>query len=122
MYVHKQEEHLLHQNSDAALYDRFASAIFAYVRLHTLSREDAEDLTVEVFMAALERNNLAGMPEKEQLTWLRRVAHNKFVDQYRRTARQAAPITLEMVEETMYGDERLSPEYSAAYTEDTAPV
>ena len=44
---------------DPALYDRYGPAIFAYVRLYTSSREDAEDLTLEVFLAALEHKNLA---------------------------------------------------------------
>lgn len=33
----------------AALFDLYGKAIFAYLRLHTASREDAEDLAVEVF-------------------------------------------------------------------------
>ncbi len=40
-----------------ALYDRYAQAIFAYARLHTPSWEDAEDLTIEVFLVALEHRS-----------------------------------------------------------------
>ena len=74
-------------NEDAVLYDRYGFTIFSYVRLHTASREDAEDLTLEVFAAALERDNLRALSEQEQLAWLRRVAHNKLVDGYRRVSR-----------------------------------
>src|SRR5438309_896286 len=46
------------KNAAAAIYDRFASSIFAYARLYTPLWEDAEDVTLEVFTAALERNSL----------------------------------------------------------------
>src|SRR6266568_6110533 len=42
--IDQPEEHELPtSSSDASLYDRYAHVIFAYVRLHTPSREDAED-------------------------------------------------------------------------------
>lgn len=41
------------KSTAAALYDRYASSIFAYARLNTPSWEDAEDVTLEVFTAAL---------------------------------------------------------------------
>lgn len=37
----------------AELYQCYAPEIFAYLRLHTPTREDAEDLLVDVFLAAL---------------------------------------------------------------------
>lgn len=101
-----------HSSPEAALYDRYAHSIFAYLRLHVTSREDAEDLTLEVFTAAVEHNNLVDLLEKEQLTWLRKVAHHKLVDAYRRANRHPA-ITLERVAETIYDDERRSPEQTA---------
>jgi RNA polymerase sigma-70 factor (ECF subfamily) len=97
-------------DSDAALYDRFSFAIFSYVRLHVTSREDAEDLTVEVFAAALECDNLRTLCEQEQLAWLRRVAHNKLVDKYRRKSHYAL-VAFDKIEELAeeYGDS--DPEY-----------
>jgi len=38
----------------ARLYELHATAIFAYLRRQTPSREDAEDILVEVFAAAVE--------------------------------------------------------------------
>ena len=109
--MQKQDEELMpNSNTPEQLYDRFGATIFAYVRLHALSREDAEDLTVEVFAAALERSHLFGLPAKEQLLWLRRVASNKLADTYRHTYRHPS-IALEKVAETLYEDERFSPEY-----------
>ena len=49
------------------LYHRYAPTIFAYLRQHTNSREDAEDLTLGVFTAALERNNLLELPNGAKL-------------------------------------------------------
>ncbi|HEV2581475.1 MAG TPA: sigma-70 family RNA polymerase sigma factor [Ktedonobacteraceae bacterium] len=73
---------------DATLFDRYGQAVFAYLRLHSITREDAEDLLVEVFTAALEQDQLSALPEENRLAWLRRVAHNKLVDSYRRMQRR----------------------------------
>lgn len=78
--MQQQAEPEMHDSSDAALYDRYARIILAYVRLHTDLREDPEDLTLEVFLAALERDNLSALAEDEKLVWLTRVAHNKLID------------------------------------------
>ena len=91
------------------LYDRYAQAIFAYARLHTPSWEDAEDLTIEVFLIALEHDNLSWLTEKQQFVWLRRVAHNKCVDRYRRTTR-CSLVPLEKVVEQISQDEMRTPE------------
>lgn len=92
-----------------ALYDRFAASIFGYVRLFTSSWEDAEDVTLEVFTAALERGNLSSLSEQQQFAWLRRVAHNKLVDRYRRSVRLPV-VPLEQVVETVRIEEGLTPE------------
>jgi RNA polymerase sigma-70 factor, ECF subfamily len=94
---------------DAALYNRFGQAIFAYMRLHAPSREDAEDLTLEVFTTALEHDNLAGLKDGEQLAWLRRVAHNRLIDRYRRATRTPV-VVLDEVVEMMLEDDSANPE------------
>ena len=53
----------------AALYQKCALAIFAYLVRHTSSEEDAEDILVEVFLAALENKQFLLLPEKVQLAW-----------------------------------------------------
>ena len=103
--------------ADANLYDRYGAAIFAYVRSQQFSREDAEDLTVAVFMAALKRDNLARLSDKEQLAWLRRVAHNKLIDRYRQTTRHPS-VTLDQAEEMMQPDTMQDPEYAALQQEE----
>lgn len=102
---------------DGTLYDRYAASIFAYARLHTTSWEDAEDLTLEVFLKALEHDNLSSLTDMQQLVWLRRVAHNKLVDSYRRSTRVSV-VPLEEVIETVYQDEALAPEQLALRREE----
>jgi RNA polymerase sigma-70 factor (ECF subfamily) len=70
-----------------ALYESHGPAIFGYLRLHMRSLEDAEDLLLEVFLAALEHDDIAALSPGEQLAWLRRVAHNKLLNVYRRASR-----------------------------------
>ena len=108
-------------DTDTTLFDLYGQSIFAYMRLHVSSREDAEDLTAEVFMAAWEQDNLSGVPKKEQLAWLRRVARNKLVDSYRRQARRPA-VSLETVVDAIYEDEARAPEQVAVRHEELAQL
>jgi DNA-directed RNA polymerase specialized sigma24 family protein len=66
-----------------ALYERYAPNILLCLRQHTITKEDAEDLLVEVFLAAMESTTLLTLPEDVQLAWLQRVARNKAVDHVR---------------------------------------
>lgn len=94
----------------AALYDRYAASIFAYARLRAPSLEDAEDVMLEVFTAALEQEKLATLTEHQQFVWLRQVAHHKLVDRYRRVAHLPV-VPLEQVIEAVREEEVLSPEH-----------
>jgi RNA polymerase sigma-70 factor (ECF subfamily) len=69
----------------ARLYEQHGPALFAYLSHQMGSREVAEDVLVEAFVAALEMDRFVQMSEKEQVSWLWRVAHNKGVDAYRRS-------------------------------------
>ncbi len=91
------------------LYQRYAATIFTYVRQHTPSREDAEDILVETFLAALEAPTFVQLSEKEQVAWLWRVARNKVIDNYRQTKKRRGML-LEQVSETVYEDEERGPE------------
>ncbi len=75
------------KSSQASLYERYGRVIFGYLRLHISALEDAEDLLLEVFLAALEHDNLVTLSPEEQLAWLRRVAHNKLANVYRKASR-----------------------------------
>src|SRR5713226_3551449 len=69
-----------------SLYDRFAATIFTYLSQQVPNEQDAEDLLLEVFLAALKSDSLSQQSAQAQLAWLRRVARNKVIDRYRHTA------------------------------------
>jgi len=101
----------------ARLYRKFAPGVLTYVRLRVPSPEDAEDLVVEVFVAALESAKFAALSEKEKQLWLWRVTRNKVIDTYRRT-KIRQNVALDQVAEGLFEDEVSSPEYSALRQED----
>ena len=98
----------------AHLYRCYAPGILAYLRRHVPTQEDAEDLLLEVFLAALEYEpRLAALTEDEHRAWLATVARNKMIDHRRWTGRrrflplEKAKGTLadEMPEEVVVRDE-----------------
>jgi RNA polymerase sigma factor (sigma-70 family) len=103
--------------STTALYRCHAPALFTYLRLHTPFREDAEDLLVEVFLAALECTYFYDLAEDEQRQWLWRVAHNKVADCYRGSSR-LTKVPLELITETTYEAEEQEPEEMALRDEE----
>jgi RNA polymerase sigma-70 factor, ECF subfamily len=107
----------LDPTSAAALYQQHAPVIFAYLRRHVGSWEDAEDLLLEVFLAALEHDQLRAVPEDSQLPWLQRVAQRKVADHHRRSARRPA-IPIDQVEATLLEDEKQIPEQVALRNEE----
>jgi RNA polymerase sigma-70 factor (ECF subfamily) len=96
----------------ALLYQKYARVILVYLDRRISIKEDAEDLLLEVFLAALENSVWTTLTDGEQLAWLRRVARNKLIDHYRQKTRHPAT-PLEEVHETLDGDENLLPEYLA---------
>ncbi len=101
----------------ASLYRKYAPGLLTYVRMRLSSEEDAEDLVVEVFMAAIENAKFAALAEKEKQLWLWRVTRNKVIDAYRR-AKTRQNVTLEHVADGLFEDETASPEYTALRQED----
>ena len=96
----------------AALYRQYAPTLFAYLRRRAASWEDAEDLLLEVFLAAVERGQIFTIPEEGRLAWLQRVAQHKLVDHYRRSARRPA-LPLDESAEALAEDEAREPEQIA---------
>lgn len=102
-------------------YQSHAASLLAYVRQHVPAQEDAEDIVVETFIAALEQKDasLLSGTEQEQMAWLRRVAYYKCIDQHRRSVRRPT-VPVEIANETLYADERLEPEQHALRFEEDA--
>jgi RNA polymerase sigma-70 factor, ECF subfamily len=71
---------------DSTFYDCFAAIIFQYLLQRVSNEQDAEDLLLEVFVAALKDKSLSNLSAVQQLAWLKRVAQNKVIDRYRHVA------------------------------------
>src|SRR5581483_9921595 len=105
------------KQATAELFRRHAPAILAFLRQHMSSREDAEDLLLEVFAAVLEQESFIEMAENEQRLWLWRVVRNKIIDVYRRNTRRPST-TLERVADELFVEEEQTPEYIALRSEE----
>jgi RNA polymerase sigma-70 factor, ECF subfamily len=72
----------------AVLYDRYVQVIYRYLYYRTGTAPEAEDLTSQTFLAALE-----GLPryrhEGHFVAWLFRIARGKLIDQTRRNKNQS---------------------------------
>ncbi|HEU5374174.1 MAG TPA: sigma-70 family RNA polymerase sigma factor [Ktedonobacteraceae bacterium] len=107
----------------AHLYRSHASAILMFLCRQVPTREDAEDVLLEVFQAALESETLPRLDESKQRTWLWTVAHNKATDHYRRTRhRPTFSIGLEEIEEALSNDDTSAPEMVALRQETYAEL
>lgn len=103
----------------AALYQQYAPALYAYLLRRVLNEEDAKDILAEIFLAALENEQFATLPEKVQHAWLWRVARNKMIDAHRRSSRRRSrSVTLEAIFEHVPGDDEGNPEYVALRQEE----
>lgn len=71
-----------------ALYDRYIQRVYRYCYYRTHNAPDAEDLTAQIFLAALE-----ALPRYRQdghfAAWLFSIAHRKVTDYYRRVPHAA---------------------------------
>ena len=73
------------------LYDHYLLRVYAFCRLHSATREEAEDLTAETFeraLRAIARYEERGMPFS---AWLLRIAANAAADRARRAGRASNP-------------------------------
>jgi RNA polymerase sigma factor (sigma-70 family) len=80
------DEKATRDEGNRLLYDRFTLTIFTYICRHVSNKQDAEDLLVEVFLAAFTNEALSSLPAERQLAWLRSIARNKVIDHYRHIA------------------------------------
>lgn len=91
------------------LYEHYATALFAYLRLYCSSREDAEDLLLETFLQAFESSSFLALSPEKQRSWLYSVAHHKVVDRFRQRARRVH-IGLDLITEAIFIDDEHTPE------------
>ena len=65
------DEKTTRDEGNRILYDRFTLTIFTSICRHVSHKQDAEDLLVEVFLAAFSNEALSSLPAERQLAWLR---------------------------------------------------
>ena len=73
-------QRLIQQEAMADLYERYWFIVLRTIHQHISSHEDAEDVLLDVFLAALESNVFFNLIEQQQVAWLRRTAYNKAMD------------------------------------------
>ncbi|GHO69082.1 RNA polymerase sigma factor [Ktedonobacter sp. SOSP1-52] len=113
-----QQPYMVHsREEDAEFYQQYAPTIFAYLLRNVASREDAEDLLLDVFMAVLEKRSSAEVDEQRLPSWIWAVARNKVVDYHRRSKHRAS-IQLFTVEDSLYESEEQAPERVALRNEE----
>ena len=88
------EENLVQQavNGDQAaftqLYDRNFDKIYRYVYVRVRSQAEAEDLTQDVFIKALEAIGSYKWRDLPFAAWLFRIAHNRIIDHVRKISKE----------------------------------
>src|SRR5260370_16577474 len=69
------------------LYHKYAQDVLRYIHRYIFSKEEADDLLMEVFLAAIESPTLLKFNAGEQIAWLQRVSRNKVIDYHRRAVK-----------------------------------
>jgi RNA polymerase sigma factor (sigma-70 family) len=87
----------------AELYQSYAPKLLTYLCKHILSRQDAEDVLLDIFLTVLQHEaELMELPEERRRAWLWTVTRNRQIDFHRhRMRRQQVPLELitDMVDE-----------------------
>ena len=101
----------------ADLYERYRFIVLRTIHQHISSHEDAEDILLDVFLAAFESDVFFTLLEQQQVAWLRRTAYHKAMDYHRRRTRQLL-LSLREDDETWFVDEERSPENTVMLREE----
>jgi RNA polymerase sigma-70 factor (ECF subfamily) len=88
------EEYIVRQAIDgnqaafAQIYDTYFDTIYRYVFFRVKNQGEAEDLTQEVFIKALNGIGSYKVGKTPFASWLFRIAHNQVIDYVRKTGKQ----------------------------------
>ena len=80
------------QEAFAQLYEKHFDKIYRYVRLKIGNETEAEDMTQQVFLNALQSISSFKWKGVPFSAWLFRIAHNQVVDYFRKTKSTAVPL------------------------------
>ncbi len=87
------------------LYERYVDRLYSYVAFKLGDRTEAEDVTEQVFLKALESIGSFRWQGVPFSAWLFRIAHNQIVDCLRRRSRRPqAPLDVRLRDETPVAD------------------
>jgi RNA polymerase sigma-70 factor, ECF subfamily len=103
------------------LYQRHWLGLFTAIGQSISCPEDAEDILLDVFLAALENAKLSSMSDQHQEAWLRSVAYNKCMDFHRRASRRPV-LPLEDNTEMVHDEKQVMPERAALRQEELAQL
>jgi len=94
----------------AQLYQMYAPKLLNSITRQISSSQDAEDILIDTFVAALESTTFASLTEQQQQAWLWRVVRNKVIDVYRRTRHYTSLNSDDdrFIEDSMFGPEQMS--------------
>jgi RNA polymerase sigma-70 factor (ECF subfamily) len=115
--MHQRERQVLDASLVEKLYQKYAHAILRYIHRYIFSKEDADDLLVEVFLAAIESPTLLKLDIEEQFAWLLRVARNKVVDYQRRVTKYPA-VALDEMQDSPFDADPITPEEAVVEREE----
>ncbi|GER87073.1 hypothetical protein KDW_12350 [Dictyobacter vulcani] len=107
--MHQRQRQVLSGLHVEKLYNKHAPDILRYIHRYIFSNENADDVLVEVFLAAIESPNLLKLTMEEQFAWLQRVARNKIVDHQRRVTRYPE-VTLDEMLDSPFDADLVTPE------------
>lgn len=118
--MHPSQTGIAYDSTPASvLYQRHAHTILLFLRTK-VPLEDAEDLLLEVLLAAVKTQAPLHLPEPEQRAWLLRVAYNKLIDHRRRKARRPEVTLDNTITEALFEDDDEGPEQALLRNEAVA--
>lgn len=100
-----------------ALYETYASTVLTYLLRKVGSREEAEDILLDVFIAILEKGSDLRQEAHSQRALLFAIARNKVIDHYRRVQRVPS-VSLVSVQNGIYAYEEHEPEQATLQLEE----
>ena len=77
------------QEAFAKLYEQNFDKIYRYISLKVGNKTEAEDMTQQVFIKALQSISSYKWKDVPFSAWLFRIAHNQVIDYYRKQSRQS---------------------------------
>ncbi len=94
------------QEAFAKLYEQNFDKIYRYISLKVGNNTEAEDMTQQVFIKALQSISSYKWKDVPFSAWLFRIAHNQIIDYYRKQSRQSTTPLYEYMAVTNFDPEK----------------